>query len=148
MRDVNRYDVVNNVLRWDLWERKNPERPPFARPIIDSGEAFKKVYLSKAPVDFDSEKLAKALEHHVRKMQAELARDGKLVTSITKTLDGKEGDVRVICRWVVLGQKRNKHWRRRNAVQKPGAEASGAAETQGSESGEVQRGQSHQGTAL
>lgn len=116
MRDVNRYKAVNGVLRWDLWERKDRQAPPFARPVIESGEAYKKVYLSKAPADFDSEKLTKALENHVRRMQKELARDGKLVTAITKTLDGQEGDVRVIMKWVVLGQKRNKHWRRRNGV--------------------------------
>lgn len=112
MRDVNRYQAVNNLLRWDLWQRHNRQPPPFSRPVVDSGEAYKKVYLSKAPAHYDSEQLTKALEHHVRKMQKELAQSGKLVSSITKTIDGKDGDVRIIMKWVVLGAKRTKHWRR------------------------------------
>jgi hypothetical protein len=112
MRDVNRYQAVNNTLRWDLWQRPNRTPPPFSRPVVDSGEAYKRVYLSKAPAHFTSEQLSIALDSHVRKMQKELAQTGKLVISITKTLDGQDGDVRLIMKWVVLGAKRTKHWRR------------------------------------
>lgn len=110
MRDVNRYKAVNGVLRWDLWARKDRVPPPFSRPVIDSGEAFKTVYLSKAPAHFTHEDMEKALNHHVRAMQKELQAQDRMVTSIVKTLRGEDAVIHM--KWVVYGAKRNKHWRR------------------------------------
>ena len=85
------------------------------RPILDSGSAYKVVYLSKAPLVFTNEQMEKAMDHHIRTMYKELQAQGKTVLKINKSLHGIMGDVKIEAIWVVLGEKRTKEWRRRNA---------------------------------
>ena len=82
------------------------------RPVVEEGDAFKTVYLSKAPPSFKHEDLEKALENHVYRMRRELQRDGKMVTKTIKTIKGIDGDVLLTMHWVVLGVKRTKEFRR------------------------------------
>lgn len=94
--------------------RSNPktERRPGARPVIDSGQAYKTVFLSKAPPKWGTDELNKALDHHIHKMRKEVAADGKLVTKIYTTVWGVDGDCRIVMNWEVLGEKRTKSWRK------------------------------------
>lgn len=85
---------------------------PFSRPTIETGTAHKTVYLSKAQSKLTQDQMERALAAHVSSMRRELQRSGKLVTGMTKTLSGAEGDCRIIMTWSVLGEKRTKHWRK------------------------------------
>lgn len=120
-------DVRNGVLSPKLMS--NPERvaPKNSRPVLESGSAYKTIYLSKAPSSMGHEELAKALEKHVRQMQAELQYDGKLVTKTVKTITG-EGDARVTMSWVILGVKNTKHTRRALNGRNVGSVKGGAKE--------------------
>lgn len=111
--------------------RQNPERqpPPFARPVIDSGTAFKTVYLSRAPEKWGNDELLKALEHHEYLMRKELQAKGYIVRKTIRTVSGLGGDVRVQMLWEVLGEKRTKTYRRNRA--KLGLDAAVALNTEG-----------------
>ncbi len=82
------------------------------RPILDSGSAYKIVYLSKAPAHLTNEQLEKAINSHVRTFRKELQAQGKLVKKINRSLYGIMGDVRLEALWEVLGVKRTKAFRR------------------------------------
>lgn len=80
------------------------------RPVIDSGDAVKTIYLSKAPPSFGHEDLQRAMDWHIKDMRRELNFHGRTPTKITKVLWG-EGDVRVIMHWEVYGNKPTKRER-------------------------------------
>ena len=84
------------------------------RPIIETGTATKYVYLSQAPQKLTPDEANDAIRRHIGLMVAELGKENKLVTSITKTVVGW-GDVRVQAKWVVLGEKETKKARRAKA---------------------------------
>lgn len=77
------------------------------REVIDSGEAFKTVYLSKAPAEWDADRLGLELEKHVTVMRKEVQQTGRLVRIVQKFPTGY-GDVRIIMKWVKLGDKYSK----------------------------------------
>ena len=112
MRDPNRYKCVEGRLRFDLMERPQNKGQPYSRPVIESGTAYKTVYLSKAAKTVGYEKMAEVLDYHEYLMRKELQASGKIVRKVTRTITGQEGDCRIIMTWEVLGAKRTKHYRR------------------------------------
>lgn len=114
-RHERNYIATNGLLNPQY--HQNPERqaPPFSRPVLESGTAIKTVYLSRAPQELTSEQLAKALDNHTRKMQAEIQASGRIVRRVIKTVAGLEGDVRIQMMWEILGSKPTKHYRRNHA---------------------------------
>lgn len=90
------------------------------RPVLETGKAVKTIFLSQAPKDMTPEDAGKAMDSHVNKMIGELVKSGKVVTSISKSIVGY-GDVKVVMKWAVLGEKQTKKARRAATAQKAGA---------------------------
>lgn len=73
------------------------------RPVLESGEAYKIVYVSKAPADMKFDELDKAVSGHQRLLRRELQRQGKLVKRCYRLLHDME--VKLVAEWQVLGDK-------------------------------------------
>ncbi len=114
MTERKQYLVTKRKLTYPSLQHPQNKGQPYSRPVLESGEAVKNVYLSKAPPSFGNDELEKALNDHIRRMRKEMHRDGKQITKITKVLWG-EGDVRLIATWQVLGAKRTKKYRKLHA---------------------------------
>lgn len=111
-RDVNRYAAVKGELRYDLRKRPTNTGQPFSRPVLESGTAFKTVYLSKAPKAMTHERMAEVLNAHERQMRIELQLSGRLVRKVTRIASGSEGDCKLLMSWEILGSKKTKAWRK------------------------------------
>lgn len=92
------------------------------RPILDSGEAKVIVYASRAGQKVTALDLIKACQNREKHMRTVLQREGKLVTKQFR-LANDQGDIEITARWIVLGEKRTKHYRRARA--KLGLDAGG-----------------------
>lgn len=75
------------------------------RQILESGKAYKLVKLSRAPQEWDADKLADAVDYHTKDMRKELKNQGKLVQRVEKTISGVNGDMQLTAFWVILGKK-------------------------------------------
>jgi hypothetical protein len=75
--------------------------------------------MSQAPADMTPDDANEAIRRHVNQMTGELVKDGKVVTSISKSIVGY-GDVKIIMKWAVLGEKQTKKARRAARAEKTG----------------------------
>lgn len=73
------------------------------RPIIESGQAQKVVYVSKAPEHLTFQDLDRYVDLHAKALRRELVDKGYHVTRVYRVLDGL--DVKLIAKWELLGDK-------------------------------------------
>ena len=139
-RAERKYVATKGQLTQQFRQFPNRQAPKNSRPVLESGTAVKTVYLSKAPIDWDREKLEKALESHEKRMFIELQDSGRIVRKVIKTLAGMEGDVRIQMVWEILGTKNTKAYRKTLKEAKLGANASpvGAIEAGQNEPGRTE----------
>jgi hypothetical protein len=132
-RSERNYVVTGGVLNAAFRQNPNRRPAPFSRPVIDSGTAYKTVYLSRAPLSLDNEGLVKALERHEFLMRKELQDRGYIVRKTIRTVAGLNGDIRVQMLWEKLGEKRTKEFRKAQKHVRVSEDAGSVGTGQGSE---------------